>query len=430
MHKFKRYRVKNLDPEFSGSPRAKSKRWQLIIERDVPNDGYIPKAEALDDDGNDTRTGNQRRKSRKEQLTKMHEGGAVTETKAKEAAKAWMDSENERLSDLESTATVAEYLDGFLGKWERKVEAATMKDYMNTGKRLKRDLGAVPLTDLTGKQINDWIGKMHGEGLSHATQRKSYNLLHLMCKQAVKAGDLEKNPCEMADPPRAPKADPNSLTDKSLEKLLGYMAGMEPTPLHVGARLALTMGLRIGEVCALQWKHVDLETGMLNVRKSIGRGDGKKSTYIKEPKTEGSKRDLPIPAPALGALESRREKMLGELAEADVKLEPDEFGELFVIGSVDGSYQNPNVLTRQWHNLAEAFDLQGTKGRLATFHDLRHTFATKSIAAGVDVRTVASYLGHTNISMTLNTYADADPKAKRALANTIGEVFEIRKLKQ
>ena len=60
-----------------------------------------------------------------------------------------------------------------------------------------------------------------------------------------------------------------------------------------------------------------------------------------------------------------------------------------------------------------------------TFHDLRHTFATMMIAGGTDVRTVASYLGHSNVAMTLNTYAEVDPDAKRAAVSKIGEAFDM-----
>jgi len=70
--------------------------------------------------------------------------------------------------------------------------------------------------------------------------------------------------------------------------------------------------------------------------------------------------------------------------------------------------------------------LVGTQGRVPTFHDLRHTFATAAIAEGVDVKTVSSILGHTNAAMTLNVYASADPAAKRAAAKTIGEIMGRR----
>jgi hypothetical protein len=70
--------------------------------------------------------------------------------------------------------------------------------------------------------------------------------------------------------------------------------------------------------------------------------------------------------------------------------------------------------------------LVGTQGRVPTFHDLRHTFATYAIAEGVDVKTVSSILGHSNAAMTLNIYASADPESKRAAAETIDEVMGKR----
>jgi integrase len=94
-------------------------------------------------------------------------------------------------------------------------------------------------------------------------------------------------------------------------------------------------------------------------------------------------------------------------------------GQLYVTGRVDGSYQTPDMLSHEWHALSKAFGVRGTEGRIPTFHDLRHTFATCAIAEGVDVKTVSSILGHANAAMTLNVYASADPNAKRRAATTI-----------
>lgn len=66
----------------------------------------------------------------------------------------------------------------------------------------------------------------------------------------------------------------------------------------------------------------------------------------------------------------------------------------------------------------------GTQGKEPSFHDLRHTFATTAISEGVDVKSVASILGHTNAAMTLNIYASADPDAKRRAAKTVSEALE------
>ena len=97
------------------------------------------------------------------------------------------------------------------------------------------------------------------------------------------------------------------------------------------------------------------------------------------------------------------------------------FGDPYVLGTPDPQSRpyHPTQLTKDF----KAFcDMNGFE---TTFHDLRHTFATMMIAGGTDVRTVASYLGHSNVAMTLNTYAEVDPDAKRAAVDKVGEAFDI-----
>ena len=99
---------------------------------------------------------------------------------------------------------------------------------------------------------------------------------------------------------------------------------------------------------------------------------------------------------------------------------------LFVCGRPDGTYVDPNVLSRQWKELAQVIGIKGTRGKVPTFHDLRHTFASTAITAGVDVKTVSSILGHANAAMTLNVYATADPEAKKRAAEVLGKAYDSR----
>ncbi len=87
-------------------------------------------------------------------------------------------------------------------------------------------------------------------------------------------------------------------------------------------------------------------------------------------------------------------------------------------------------MSGQWRALARSMGLVGTQGRVPTFHDLRHAFATCMILEGTDVKTVGSILGHANASMTLVIYASADPESKGAAAGTIDEVMSRRPEKQ
>ena len=422
--KYTRCKVRNTDKEFGGGTRAKSDKWLLVISREVDNPEYVEKSGALDAEGNDTRAKAQRRRKRTEDRTRMYQGEPVTKARALEAARAWMEEVNAEFAKQgAASVSVPDYLDAFLVDWERNVEASTLKGYKNLAKHIRAEFGGVALCDLSGKQVNAWLAKMHRKGLSQATQVKCFRLLNLVCRQAVKADDLDANPCDKADPPKQPKADPNPLTEKSRTTLLKLLADMEPTPLAVAAYFGIYMGMREAEICALQWKDTDLDRGLVAVQKAIGRAEGDKSTYVKSTKTDGSTRLLPLPAPMLDVLVARRAKMLDDLAAADVSMSPEEFGELYVVGYVDGRYKNPNLLGKEWRGFAEAFDLVGTKGRLCTFHDTRHTFATVAVAANIDVKTVADYLGHSNAAMTLNIYADATPEAKRAAADVMGRAI-------
>ena len=97
------------------------------------------------------------------------------------------------------------------------------------------------------------------------------------------------------------------------------------------------------------------------------------------------------------------------------------FGDPYVLGTADPNSRpyHPTQLTKDFKAFCEM------NGFESTFHDLRHTFATMMIAGGTDVRTVASYLGHSNVAMTLNTYAEVDPDAKKAALGKVDEAFDI-----
>ena len=86
--------------------------------------------------------------------------------------------------------------------------------------------------------------------------------------------------------------------------------------------------------------------------------------------------------------------------------------ELFVLGTVDGSYLSYKVVSNGWNTIRDALGLSGVAGKRPTFHDLRHTFASAAIASGADGKSVSSILGHASAAMTLDIYASADPKAK------------------
>ena len=415
--------------------------WQGILRYSEPNPDYIP----CPDGAEDTRTDKQRRRTISRQVTKVFDSTEVkTKSQANEALEKWR-AEMEaaaREPDL-ARVSVADYVDAFLDGANmsallsgreagggvrtgnsctmsngRVVEASTMKGYRSAAKHIREGLGDIDMHNLTSDDVTAWLVGLRACGYSLSVQGKDYRLLNMVCRHAVKKHHIQRNPCEDVAAPKQPKASPNALTDEHRARLLEELGRCEATPLVTSAYIALYMGLREGEICGLRWKDVDLSRRIMRVSHAIGQSES--GTYEKATKNDASTRTLSIPAPLADKLAARRTRMTGELAEAGVVLSTDEFAALFVVGTIDGRYKNPNQLGKEWHVLAEAHGLLGTKGRTVTFHDLRHTFATVAVEQGVDIKSVSSFLGHTNAAMTLNTYASANPNAIAAAAESVG----------
>lgn len=330
-----------------------------------------------------------------------------------------MEAERERAAARRDVVTVADYVDGFVERYRGAhgtLEESTRRDYRVSAKHIRAAFADVPLPELTAKAVDEWLVGMQ-EGHSQSSQRKAYILLNLACKYAVRDGDIDVNPVEAVRPPAGAKADPNALTLANRDHLVNELRRFRPTPVRTAALLALYMGLRVGEIAALQWGDVDFKRKEIDVHAAIGQGKG--ATYRKGTKSEASNRRLPIPESLMAPLKERRALMRGHLASAGVRLNADEFARLYVVGTIEGAYKNPNYISKEWRVLAENLGLTGTKGRIATFHDLRHTFATVAVANHVDVKSVQSYLGHASAAMTLNVYADADEDAKRRAAEAM-----------
>ena len=293
---------------------------------------------------------------------------------------------------------------------------------------IRDGLDKVRLTQLSAAQVQAWEAKLLTDGLSATTVRKAHMLLKSALKYSVETEVLPKNP--MA-PVKAPKIDtplPNALDDGARRLLVTFLDNAPRTPFNLGVLLALSTGMREGEICGLRWSDVSFRTNTLWVRRSIARDNG--SYYVKQPKTRGSIRDIPLTSKAVEWLKDRKGAQEAELVVAGLSPTEERMGALYVLGGVDGSHMAPHTLSKGWKSIADSMGLVGTQGRRPTFHDLRHTFATYAISEGIDVKTVSSILGHSSAAMTLNIYASADPSSKRAAVETIDSVMGRRLTKK
>ncbi len=165
---------------------------------------------------------------------------------------------------------------------------------------------------------------------------------------------------------------------------------------NLGILLALQLGLRIGEVCALRWCDINFNEKVLCVTHTIARvRDEENLTKTKlildTPKTKSSLRKIPICSKLFKALEKAKKQSVSE----------------FVV-SERGTFLSPRTFDYRFHQALNRFDIPQVN-----FHVLRHTFATMCVESGIDIKTLSEILGHSNVSITLNTYVHSSMDLKR-----------------
>ena len=251
------------------------------------------------------------------------------------------------------------------------------------------------------------------DGYAPESCPKAFRLLKQALKWAVAQDPTSKNPCGFRKPPRRVKAPISAPSREERTRMLRLAMEAEPQPLGFAAEIALATGMGHGEACALRWPDLS-DGGTITVSHALGNGPG--GFYVKEPKTGSSARTIPLTKHLDTALSARRRDAERVAREMGVAL-----GGPHTLGAQEerGRPYNP---TRLGKDFAASCEMNGLS---CTFHDLRNTFATMMIAGGCDVRTVASYLGHASVSVTLGIYADVDPDAKRAAVGKVADSLDV-----
>lgn len=290
--------------------------------------------------------------------------------------------------------SVAEYLEHWLTvDIERRVARKTAVRHRQLVERqIAPRIGNVPVRKLTPTHIEAFEaelqhsgyvkGRKAGQGLTAQTVLHVHRTLSQALAHAVKAGVLFKNPAEQVKPPRPPRREIAILRKPEIATLLRAAEG---TPLYLPVLVAITTGMRRGELLGLRWSDIDLKAARLTVNQSLERLKGK--TTFKSPKTQGSRRTITLPALTVEALREHRsaKPRIGA-------------GEL--VFSHDGIPWDPDSLTKAFDRLVQAAGV-----RRITFHGLRHTHISHQLMDGVHVKVVSEQAGHANVSITLSVYA-------------------------
>jgi integrase len=279
-------------------------------------------------------------------------------------------------------------------------------------------LGSLPVTKLTPSDLDRFYRELLEVGRSRgpyapATIRRVHGIVRRAVAQGVRWGWITHNPAIDASPPRVPMKELKPPDPGQVVQLFRLAQELDPE-LATFIMLAASSGARRGELIALRWSDIDLDQSRLSIERGIVRvGD---DLIEQGTKTHQSRR-ISLDAGTVSSLRAHEARMMERAHEASSAVT----SESFVFShSVDGKTPwHPDSTTRAFRKVCQQAGVTGVR-----LHDLRHYVATRLLAAGVDVRTVAGRLGHRNPSTTLNVYSHFVPETDQEAAEALGRIFE------
>ncbi|MHB8556180.1 MAG: tyrosine-type recombinase/integrase [Candidatus Dormibacteria bacterium] len=300
-------------------------------------------------------------------------------------------------------------MDHYLQEWLRgqrsSLRPATVSLYeMVIRRHLQPELGSVRLDRLTVAQVQGMLRRLSENGLAPRSVGHIRAVLRSALNEAVRQELVPRNVASLARSPRPPQRVIEPFTPEECSLILGCAPRLD---LLAVVAIEVGMGLRQGEILGLRWQDIDLERRTLTVQRALQRVAGQ--SQLVDPKTSRSRRTLPIPSMVHSALLRQRSDQ-DEARELAGPLWEEEIPGL-VFTTELGRPRCETAITHTFHRLlAEA----GVRQR--TFQTLRHSAATLMLAGGVDLKTVSTMLGHSQIALTADTYASVLPGLQREAA--------------
>jgi integrase len=277
--------------------------------------------------------------------------------------------------------------------------------------RIVPELGSVTLGNLDQITIQAMYARLLERGTPAATVLQTHKLLHTALAQAVAWRLLPRNPADGVSVPRVPASVPVVWTETEAE---AFLIAAAKDPLIALWEFGLDSGMRIGEMLALSWRDVDMERGLVSVRRTLtGTRDG--GWKIGEhAKTSSSRRAIDLSPYTIAALRGWRARQAERRLGAGMIWE--DLGLVFDRGN--GHWINPNMVRK-------AFDRAVEKAQVTriTPHGMRHTMATLLLGAGVHPKIVQERLGHSSIQMTLDRYSHVSMSMQQEATGVLAAVL-------
>lgn len=304
-----------------------------------------------------------------------------------------------RATTYERDRTLAEWLNEWMeNDLAGSVKVSTYQTYYYQMKsHLLPLLGCYYLSQLTPAILNNFISDLKEAGLATSTVRSIFRLLSAAMRAALEEGFIKKNPCRKIKIHVEGQAEQRVLTVKEQDRIKAAVNSPEDLPTLLG----LVTGMRLGEICALKWSDISWDAKVLTVKRTVSRvrqricdvTEARTFLMVGTPKSYHSQRVIPLPAFLMEMLsELRRVSPLGE----------------YVFSSKFRAAE-PRTIQRRFKRFMRKLNIPD-----AHFHTLRHSFATRLLELGIDMKTVSVLLGHGSVKTTLDIYAHSLIDRQRA----------------
>ena len=297
--------------------------------------------------------------------------------------------------------TVGAFLATYLEGARPKLRPRTWTRYEQLVRVHAGAIARLPLARLGPQHLDRLYAARLESGSAPRTVRNLHALLHKAIGQASSWGLVPRNVVDLVSPPRASRYEMVTLTEEQTRAFLEAAAGERLEALYV---LAITSGMRQGELLALRWSDVDLEKATAQVRQSVQFVQGGGYVFT-PPKTAKSRRKVELTKVAVAALRRHRARQLEERLAAAGGWE--DLGVVFA-NEVGRPTDGTNLAERSYRRILARAGLPTIR-----FHDLRHTAATLMLGGGVHPKVASEMLGHADVRITMDLYQHVTPTMQR-----------------
>lgn len=316
-----------------------------------------------------------------------------------------------------TSTTLAQLLERWLTHLEGQGRAPkTLRENRRIVGEIAGALGTMPLRKLGAADIDAFYDSLRRRGLAPASVRRYHAVLSAALRQAVRWDLIDRSPAAQATAPTVPTTEPACPTVDQVRALVELAEGYDPN-LATFVFVAAATGCRRGELCGLRWSDVDFDAGQLTIRRSVSDVPGQ--LEVRTTKT-GRVRRMALDDATLGILRLQRDRAQHTCAAVGVELDLDSY--VWSQQADHGSPWRPARVTASFIALRDKAGLPDVR-----LHHLRHFAATVMLAGGVDVRTAAGRLGHSQPTLTLRTYAHVLDASDRRAAELLGSSLAQRR---